>query len=131
MTVKELMRTGVLVVRQDDSLDDVCALMQQERIHAAPVVDESDELVGMITQSDLLFGMMTRSDGDEGEGARVGQVMTSPPVAAPTDIDVTELCALMWRLHIHHIPIVDGGQVVGIVSSLDLCRVFAEGRVEV
>ena len=69
----------------------------------------------------------------EGSGAGVGDagplrvrdIMTSPPVSATEETEIVDLCEMMYRLRIHRIPIVRGGKLAGIVSSLDVCRAVA------
>ena len=62
------------------------------------------------------------------ETRRVGEIMTPRPITVEEDTPVEELCRLMWKLKIHRIPIVSGGRVRGIVSTIDICRLIVEGR---
>jgi CBS domain-containing protein len=55
--------------------------------------------------------------------------MTPHPFAAEEQTPVEELCRLIFQLKIHRLPIVRKGKVTGIVSSADICRLVAEGRV--
>lgn len=52
--------------------------------------------------------------------------MTSPAMSVTETTTVEELAQMMWRFRIHHMPVVQGDRVVGMVSSLDFCRLAAK-----
>jgi CBS domain-containing protein len=100
-------------------------------LHGAPVVNESGEVVGIVSPWDLYFATMTRSEGGAGaspEPLRVRDIMTAPPVSATEETDIVDLCEMMYRLRIHRIPIVRRGKLAGVVGSLDVCRAVAGGQ---
>jgi len=61
----------------------------------------------------------------------VSAIMTSPAISAEESTPLRDLCHVMWNLRIHRIPIVRGGKVTGLVSSMDLCRAILDGLIEV
>jgi CBS domain-containing protein len=137
---RDLMQREVVTVREDVPLADLADLLQQARIHGAPVVSADGRLVGIVSQEDVLFGSMSGPPGGDGDtlargGAgesyvtRVGDIMTSPPVTATEETNLRDLCKLMWRLRLRHVPIVEKGKLTGIVSSMDLCRAIADGTI--
>jgi CBS domain-containing protein len=131
MKAKDLMQTDLMTVRESDSVDDLLQVLVDRHIHGAPVVNDDDELVGVVTQQDLFFGTMTHASqgkgGVPGAGLKVGEIMTAPAVSASEDTDVRSLCELMHRLRIHRVPIVRGRTLTGLVSSLDVCALIAAG----
>lgn len=134
MVARDLMQTDVLTVSEEDSLAEICDLLQQAHIHGAPVVSPEGQLVGFVSQEDVLFGSMSGPPADEaGNGddfvPRVRDIMTAPAVAATEETQIEDLCRMMWRLRLHHVPIVRSGRVTGIVSSLDLCRAISDGEI--
>ena len=126
MLARDIMAKEVVTVRVEDSAADLTDLFQRAHVHGAPVVDGEGNLVGMVSQEDILIGGMS-SSGEQGS-ASVREIMTAPAISAAEHTPVSELCRLMWRLRIHHIPIVRDGKVVGMVSSLDICRAIADGQ---
>jgi CBS domain-containing protein len=137
---RDLMQREVVTVREDVPLADLADLLQQARIHGAPVVGADGQLVGIVSQEDVLFGSMSgpprggggnpaRGGADDGYVTRVGDIMTSPPVTATEETELQDLCKLMWRLRLHHVPIVENGKLTGIVSVMDLCRAIADGQI--
>ena len=124
MQVKDLMKTGVVTVRAEQSVSELFDILQEAHIKGAPVLDEAGALVGFVSQEDVMFGSL--GGGREAEAARVADIMTSPVMSVTVTTTVTELAKMMWRFRIHHMPVVQGDRVVGIVSSLDFCRLAAE-----
>lgn len=61
----------------------------------------------------------------------VSAIMTSPAISAKEQTPVSELCNVMSNLKIHRVPIVRGGRVTGLVSSMDLCRAILSGLIKV
>ena len=61
----------------------------------------------------------------------VSAIMTSPAISAEENTLLKDLCHVMWKLRIHRIPVVRGGRVTGLVSSLDLCRAILDGLIGV
>ena len=131
MVARELMEIEVLTVGEADALEDVSERLQRAHVHGAPVTSPDGELVGFVTQGDVLIGSLSLgSSNPQRDVPRVRDVMTSPAVSANEETPVAELCKIMWRLRIHHVPIVSDGKIRGIVSSLDLCRAVADGNIK-
>ena len=85
-------------------------------------------------QQDVFFSAMTlagkRPAGKADPGKTplaVKDIMTSPAVSATEETEIRKLCRMMQQLRIHRVPIVRDGQVIGIVSSLDICNAVARG----
>jgi CBS domain-containing protein len=136
------MARDVLSVSPGTPVSDVSALFKMHNIKGAPVVERNGDLVGIITEDDLIFGQLGIPDEERerlagsGPGVRSGvsvirrvaEIMTQNPIAAAEDTPVEDLCRLMSRLKIHRIPILRGRQVVGIVSTIDICRILGDGE---
>lgn len=128
MKARDLMQTDVITVRQDATVGQLCDIFQAKHVNGVPVLGPDGDLVGIVSEEDVLFGAMGIPDEEaSATSGRVGDIMTSPAVCATEETDIVELCRMMWGMRIHHIPIVSGARVTGIVSSLDLVRAVAEG----
>lgn len=133
MRAKDLMRTEVVTVSADDTVETLIETFVGEHIHGAPVLDGAGKLVGMVTQQDIFFIAMTRNpsltDAAVGPSSvRVGSIMTSPAVSANEDTEILALCEMMHRLRIHRVPVVCDDKIKGIISSLDICAALARGE---
>ena len=127
MLVRELMREEVICFEESTPLGDVLDRLVESRLHGAPVVDGEGRVSGVISQQDVFFSGMTLDRDGETVALTAGEVMTSPPVIAAPDTTVVELCKMMFELRLHRVPIVEGDEVIGIVSSLDVCNAVAQG----
>jgi len=147
MLVRDLMSREVVKIQGDLPVADLCDLFEAAHVHGAAVVDSKGRLVGFVSQEDILVGSMGRplgpsrgsnrppsrrrgkKEAQQAVVSRVRDIMTAPAVSASEETDVRDLCRMMWRLRIHHVPIVRRNKVTGIVSTLDICRAIAEGTI--
>ena len=128
MQVKDVMSTAVTVVERNDDLSQVEDLMVAKKLRHVPVL-ENGEVVAIVSQRDLFKAMMSSTMG-YGEKAhkaylhsvRVKEMMTYPVVTVGPDIAIGEAAALMLDKGIGCLPVLDGTQLVGIVTKTDLLR---------
>jgi CBS domain-containing protein len=69
--------------------------------------------------------------GDDPMRMPVRAIMTSPAISAEEETPITDLCSVMWSLRLHRVPVVRGGKVTGLISSMDLCRAILNGQIKV
>lgn len=133
MRVQDLMTEQVVTVRGDDTLDLVSDLMDQHCVRHLPVVDDEENLVGLITHRDLLRGTRLASPDAPAavereilERRRVEEVMTIDPVAVDGDTLLSEAAAILLENKYGALPVVSGTRLVGIVTESDFVRLAAE-----
>jgi CBS domain-containing protein len=116
----------VVTVSEEQSVLDAIHTLVAENIGSL-VVEEDGRLAGIFTERDVL--RVTARRPGALERIQIGDVMTlSPVTATPTD-ELTRAMSLMTREKIRHLPVLEGGRLVGIVSIGDLlhaCRSEAE-----
>jgi CBS domain-containing protein len=91
----------------------------ETRIGALPVVEDG-RIAGIISERDVIYRL--RDHGPEMLGWPVSQVMSAPAITASPDTDVLAALALMTQRRIRHLPVVQGGELVGLVSIGDLVK---------
>lgn len=117
-TVASIMTRELKTVTPSDSLAQVRDLLIDNRIHHIPVV-EGKKLVGLVTTYDLFKFQANPSDYDN---IKVVDVMTKRlAVIEPTDKVGTAAEIFMEHLF-HAVPVVDNGELVGIVTSFDVMK---------
>ncbi len=115
-TLREIMTTDCSTVTLKDNVYEVAVKMKQEDTGFIPVV-EGRKLIGVITDRDLVL----RGYAEKREGsASVEQVMSDKVVSVSPDTTVDEAAKLMAREQIRRLPVVENGDLVGIVSIGDL-----------
>ena len=141
MKINDVMTERVVTVTPGASLKEVASLLAEHRISGLPVVDEAGSLLGVISEADILFkerGPSTRKGvfawlldryGYEGQlklEARVaGEAMTAPAIVIEPQRPVAEAAHVMLERRVNRLPVVDRGELVGIVTRADLVRAFA------
>ena len=118
-TVKEIMSTNVSVVRHWETLDRVARLMWEHDFGCVPVVDESTQLVGIITDRDVCMAAYTQ--GRPLDQIHIGSACTRTvyPVEPDTTLEAAE--AVMRTRRVRRLPVCDArGSVVGMLSLADL-----------
>ncbi len=115
-TVGEMMTPEVLGLDPATSLVDAARRMHERRVGAV-VVTEGDRLVGIVTERDVLRAVATGAiDGS------VADAMTHTPDTIGPDESSGQAAALMIHGGFRHLPVVDGDDVVGMLSIRDLVR---------
>jgi CBS domain-containing protein len=119
-TVGEIMTPDVLGLEPGTSLVDAARRMHERRVGAV-VVMEGDRLVGIVTERDVLRAVAT--GGIEGS---VADAMTHTPDTVGPEENAGHAAALMIHGGFRHLPVVDGVDVVGMLSIRDLVRVAVD-----
>lgn len=109
----------LISITADVSVRDAVALLAQQRIGAVPVMD-GDEVAGVFSERDVIHAL--DAHGIAALDATVGQVMTSPAITVGPGEAVIGALSLMTRRRIRHLPVIEQGSVVGIVSIGDLVK---------
>lgn len=113
------MRARPIVVPPDTTLQDAIRLMNQYRVGSV-LVGIGTTLHGIFTERDLL---KLASEADTGWRQKpIGDWMTPEPFVIHPDAEWEDAMEMMDRLHVRHLPVVDDGQLVGIISSRQLVR---------
>jgi|SRR5689334_10651763 CBS domain-containing protein len=116
MHVSEIMQTALVTSPPEASVLDVAQLLTRRRVGACLVMD-GGALAGIFTERDLLHVVAA---GDDVRDRRVADVMTRDVSMAPPDADVLWAAETMRDQGVRHLPVGEGGHVVGIVSIRDL-----------
>ncbi|MDB5697505.1 MAG: hypothetical protein JWN69_309 [Alphaproteobacteria bacterium] len=116
----------VVSVEGDSSVGDAINLLAEKRIGALPVVDQG-AVLGVFSERDVIYCL--RSDGPTMLGWAVSRVMTAPAITVTVDVSVLSAMSQMTRRRIRHLPVVDDGRLIGIVSIGDLVK-FRIDRIE-
>jgi CBS domain-containing protein len=125
MDVSELMAAPVVKTSARETLCGAAARMRDHGIGALAVVDEDDELVGIVTERDLLRAM---ADGRPPRTTPVEWYLSPVPVTIAPDADCAAAARLMVQHEIRHVPVTRRGRPVGMLSARDLLLVEAWRR---
>jgi CBS domain-containing protein len=96
---------------------EACQCMRNRRVGAVLVTEDDQRLVGIFTGRDAVHRVL--AEGKSPERTTLAEVMTPGPDTMPLGKAAIEALRLMEDGRYRHLPIVDGGKVVGIVSRFD------------
>lgn len=114
-SVKSVIRRGSLVRVAPDSLVTEAAKLMVRKVVGAVVVLDADRLVGIFTERDIAYRVV--AEGRDPGATRVAEVMTANPETVEAGKPFGYALHRMQSRGFRHMPVVDGGKVVGIVSS--------------
>ena len=155
-TAREIMQPKPRCVSPQTTLPELQRLLLGSRISGFPVVD-GDRLVGVVSRSDVVRQLSVEQSvgemlsdyqsesgeempdetfldrvaqhvGRRMEGLRVADLMVPSPITVPPDAPIEVVARTLVDNRIHRLPVVEEGRLVGLVSSTDLVRLVAEGR---
>jgi CBS domain-containing protein len=113
-------RTGpVIAARKNDTVRAVIDLLAQHRIGAVPVM-EGEAIVGIFSERDLV--RLMSSYGPDALDRELDEVMTKSQVTGEPGTAVMGALSQMTQRRIRHLPVVEGGKLVGFVSIGDLVK---------
>jgi CBS-domain-containing membrane protein len=134
-TVGQFMSTDLFTVRPDDLIDLAASVMDWRHVRHVPVEDDEGRLVGLVTHRGLLrlicAGSSTNADG-QGFGVAaarvpvtVQEIMVANPITISPSTSSLEAMEIMRNNRIGCLPVVEGDQLVGIVTSYDFLQASA------
>ena len=111
----------VLTVGPAHTLRDAARLMTEKGVGAAVVLDDESGGPGVVSERDILNSL---GRGEDPDAERVGDHMTDKVISAAPDWSLERAAVEMARRHIRHLVVVDGGELIGMLSMRDIVRVW-------
>jgi CBS domain-containing protein len=121
MNVADIMTSASVTDRPGETLQSAANRMWQQQTGSLLIM-EDDELVGIITERDLMRAV---ARGHDVGATTVAEMMSKDVVKVESQTTLHEAARLMAALWIRHLPVVDDGKLLGVVSQRDLVGVLA------
>ena len=132
MTVAELMERKVKSVRSEATVAEAIIELADAHISGMPVVDGAGRMIGVLSTTDLLTAEAETEDAagrkSLWESTAVRELMTPRPFTVAPDEDVREAARQMLYADVHRLFVAEGDQVIGVISTTDIVRAVATGR---
>ncbi len=133
-TVEKIMTTPAITIDEDAPVGKAARVMLENKFSALPVLNDRRALVGILTSSDL-FRLVIEEMQGEAQQITVKQWMTPDPETISPDTTLLEAHRLMGVKRIRALPVMEGGELVGIVTRTDVMgadpsRLYTRGAQE-
>jgi CBS domain-containing protein len=116
-TLREIMTKDVATVTLKDNVYEVAVKMRDWNVGVIPVVDEKEDVIGVITDRDIVIrGIAEKREGS----AAVQEVMTRDIILGRPEMTVDEAAKIMAQHQVRRLPVVENGKLVGIVALGDM-----------
>lgn len=120
---RDIMTPAPKCVGENETLVDAARLMASLDVGALPICGEDDRLKGMLTDRDIVVKCL--AEGGDPSTMTAGELAQGKPVTIGADDDLEEALETMKRHQVRRLPVIDGHDLVGIVSQADIALAMA------
>lgn len=150
LKAKDIMSHEVIVVNESDSVRELAVTLITHKINGVPVVDDTNQVVGVVTESDLIFQnkkvhiptavaildsflFLERPNKMEAEmkkiaGSQVSDICSYEVVSVTPETPLDELATLMAEKKVHTLPVLEGDELVGVIGQTDIIQTIAQKK---
>lgn len=144
LTAKDIMTQDIISVTNETPVAELARLLTEHNISGAPVIDEDNKLLAVVTESDLIdqskklhiptvitildsVFYLENPDKMEAEmkkiaGTKVSEICSGSPKTVSPDTRLDEIATLMAEGNIHTLPVLEDGKLVGIIGKKDIIK---------
>ena len=123
MQLRDIMKRDVISVFPDSTITEAARMMEEHNIGCVLVVKDG-QAKGILTDRDIVLKVIAK--GSDPTLTKTADVMQPHVISASPDTDILDASRLMTLHHVRRLPIQEAGQLLGIVSVMDLARVIQE-----
>lgn len=144
LTAKDIMTKDVTTVGAATTIEELARILMEHKISGAPVVDDNENLIGIVTENDLIsrdrrlhiptvirlfdaFIMLESPGKLEKEIKKmaaiiVNDIYTKEVITVAEAAPLQDIAAIMSEKKVHLIPVVEGKKILGIIGKIDLIK---------
>ena len=126
-TARDIMSGGAECVGEKESLVEAARKMRDLDVGSLPICGEDNRLKGMITDRDIVVKCLAQ--GGDPNSTKAGELAEGEPVTIGADDTVEEILRTMRQYKVRRLPVIDGHDLVGVVSQGDVARNVSEEQV--
>lgn len=124
---RDIMTGGAECIGESETLEAAARKMLELEVGSLPICGEDNRLKGVISDRDLVVKCLAK--GGDPKTAKASELAQGKPVTIGADDSVEEAIDTMQRHKIRRLPVIDGHDLVGMLSQADIARNFPEERV--
>ena len=143
LKAKDIMNRNVVTVSKDTSVEELGRLFIEKNISGAPVLDEENNIFGIVTENDLinqnkrihiptmlrLFDAFIPLGGGSIEeeirrmsASKVSEICSREVVTVSPDTTLQDIATIMSEKSIHLLPVVSSGKIIGVIGKIDIIK---------
>ena len=126
-TAREVMTGGAECIGENDTVLDAARRLAELGVGAMPICGEDDRLKGMLSDRDIVVKVL--AEGRDPGSTRAGELGEGKPVTIGADDSVEEALRTMKEHKVRRLPVIDGHDLIGIISQADLAQNVDEEEV--
>jgi CBS domain-containing protein len=126
-TAREIMTGGAECVGENETLEAAARKMKDLDVGSLPICGEDNRLKGMLTDRDIVVKCL--AEGGDPRTATAGQFGEGKPVTIGADDSIEEAIRTMQDHQVRRLPVIDGHNLVGVLSQADIAKNYPEDRV--
>jgi CBS domain-containing protein len=126
-TAREIMTGGAECVGENETLATAAKKMQELDVGSLPICGEDQRLKGMLTDRDIVIKCI--ASGGDPRTVKAGELAQGKPVTIGADDSIEEAVETMKSHKVRRLPVIDGHNLIGIISQGDIARNYPEDRV--
>lgn len=124
---RDIMTGGTECIGENETLVDAARKMRDLDIGSLPICGEDNRLKGMLTDRDIVVKCI--ADGGDPSSVKARELAEGKPVTIGADDDVSEALATMKKYQVRRLPVIDGHDLVGMLTQADVARSLPDERV--
>ncbi|WP_300682893.1 CBS domain-containing protein [Nocardioides sp.] len=126
LTASDIMTPGATCAHLDQTLDEVARTMRDLAIGALPVTGDDHLLHAIVTDRDITVRCV--AEGKDPRSTTVASLHLDKPVTIAAEDPITEVVRLMTEINVRRLPVIDGQELVGMVTQADVARNATDGE---
>lgn len=126
-TAREIMTGGAECIGENETLEAAARKMKELNVGALPICGEDNRLKGMITDRDIVVKCL--AEGGDPRTATASEFGQGKPVTIGADDSIEDAIRTMGEHQVRRLPVIDGHDLVGMLSQADIARNYPEDRV--
>ena len=126
-TAREVMSDDCTCIGENDTLVDAAKKLKELDVGAMPICGEDNRLKGMLTDRDIVVKVLAK--GDDPSSVTAGDLGEGKPVTIGADGSVDEALRTMSEHKVRRLPVIDGHDLIGVVSIADLAGSIEDDKV--
>ena len=119
-SARDIMTGDAECVQETDSILDAAKALADRDVGAMPICGDDERLKGMLTDRDIVVKVLAQ--GKDPSSTKVSELAEGKPVTIGADDSIEEALRTMSEHKVRRLPVIDGHELVGIISQADIAR---------